>query len=130
MERELELVRDIFRRFNDGDREISADEWCDDVEISSQLAELRGTPYTGREGVEEYLSDVEDNFDEWRVNVRELRPVGERVLALGQVHLRGRGSGLALDLEFGWVFEFRDGMILRMAIMPDPEEAERQAGRQ
>jgi ketosteroid isomerase-like protein len=53
--------------------------------------------------------------------------VGERVLVLGEVHLRGKGSGLALDQEYGWVFEFRDGQISRMWIYPDPAEAEREA---
>jgi len=128
MEREVELVRDLMGRFNEGDREIRADEWCEDVEIISRLSELRGSPYTGRAGIEGWIADVEDNFGEWRASIHEVRPVGERVLVLGEVHLRGKGSGLALDQEYGWVFEFRDGRISRMGIYPDPAEAEREAG--
>jgi ketosteroid isomerase-like protein len=125
---EVDLVRAIFRRFNEGDREPREDEWHEDAELVSPIADLRGGPYRGYAGIREWQRDVSEHFEDWTTEMGEVRAVGERVLALGKIRMTGRGSGLEIEQDFGWVFDMRDGRIARLQIVPDTAEAERLAG--
>jgi hypothetical protein len=53
-------------------------------------------------------------WEEWRLEVGEVRPVGERVLARTMVTARGQGSSVELTADSGVVFEFQDGRIMRL----------------
>jgi ketosteroid isomerase-like protein len=124
---EVELVREIFRRFNEGDREPRDEEWHEGAELISPIAELRGGAYRGREGIHEWQRDVAEHFEDWKAQMGEIRAVGDRVLALGSIRMTGRGSGLEIEQDFGWVFDMREGRIARLRIIPDRDEAERLA---
>jgi ketosteroid isomerase-like protein len=51
-----------------------------------------------------------------------------RVLVLGDLHMRGRESGVELDQPLGWLLTFRDGKLLRYEVFADQGEARRAAG--
>jgi ketosteroid isomerase-like protein len=51
------------------------------------------------------------------------REHGDEVLVLGRMHLRGRGSGLDLDQETGWLVEVRDRKMTRFQSFLSHEEA-------
>ena len=51
-----------------------------------------------------------------------------RVMVLGTLHLRGRGSGAELDQPMGWLFTFREGRILRYEVFGGHEECRHAAG--
>jgi ketosteroid isomerase-like protein len=51
---------------------------------------------------------------------------GEWVLATGHTKLRGKGSGVEIRIEWGQVFRFRDGKIVRSSMYSDPAEARRE----
>jgi ketosteroid isomerase-like protein len=56
------------------------------------------------------------------------RDLGDRVLCLGRMEGRGRGSGVPVDAPLGAIFEFRDDKISRMRAYLDHDEALRAAG--
>lgn len=72
-----------------------------------------GEPFRGHAGIDEWLQRELDPWDEFRVEVIEIREVGDRVLARYQVTARGKGSTVELTADAGSVFEFRDGKIFR-----------------
>jgi ketosteroid isomerase-like protein len=84
--------------------------------------------YQGREGVGGYLRDVLDTWEELRVHPEEFRDLGDRVLMLGRMAGRGRGSGVPVDAPIGMVFECRGGKISRIRSFLDHREAMRAAG--
>ena len=99
-----------------------------DVEVFSTLFDLAGGSYRGREGIETLLGNIRDTFEEYPVVADEIRDLGDRVLMLGRVEGRGRGSGVQVDTPYGTVSDFRGGKISRIRTYLDHGETLRAAG--
>jgi limonene-1,2-epoxide hydrolase len=74
------------------------------------------------EGVEAFIADTEETFEKFEQHYQVLE-LGERVLVLGKLHLRARGSGIETDIPVGGVLEFRDGKIVRWEDFGSKEKA-------
>ena len=74
----------------------------------------------GRAGLRRYLREIDEQFDEWVMDIDDWRGTGDFVTALGQIHLHGRRSGIVLDQRVGILFEIRDGRLLRFETFLDP----------
>ena len=120
---ELDLVREAFEGWNEGVREVRVDWVHPDCELVTRFGSFRGQPYRGYAGVAEWIRDINENFEDWRLEADDFHEEGGRVAVLGRVHLRGRGSGVAFPQEMGWLFDFRDGRIVRMETFTDSKEA-------
>jgi ketosteroid isomerase-like protein len=107
-------VRGAFERWNRGDHSFDP-EWTDpEIEVQTAVAGLSGASYRGHEGLAQWIADMEEAFDEWRVDLGELEEVSPtRLLAIGTVHLRGRGSGVGVDQPCAWVLDHVDGVLTR-----------------
>jgi ketosteroid isomerase-like protein len=109
-----ELVRDAFERWNTGDRESLLELIDPDVEIRVATSQVSGgAPFRGHDGYREWHATMEDAFEVWEIHPKVFREYGDTVLVLGHMHLRGRGSGVELDQETGWVVDTRDGIMWR-----------------
>ena len=87
------------------------------------------TVFRGHEGVREYLRDLDEAFAEFQIaEISEIRDLGERVLAVGQLRGRGRDSGAEVESPVAYVVEFKNGRIIRMDDFFDPKEALEAAG--
>ena len=75
-----------------------------------------------------YFADVDSAWEEFRLIVDEYRDLGDRVLTLGRLEGRGRGSGAAVDTRQGAVADIRDGKISCVRSYLDHGEALRVAG--
>lgn len=82
-----------------------------DVEWIPARAATEGA-YRGHEGFEKFVADTQETFETFEPRF-ELRDLGERVVAWGTIHVRGRGTGVEMDVPVGGVFDFRDGRIVR-----------------
>jgi ketosteroid isomerase-like protein len=91
-------------------------------------ARVGGDVYRGREGIEAFLGEVDETWEEFRPLPDEYRDLGERVLALGRLRTRGRASGAPSESPWGAVYDFRDGRISRIRTFLDHGEAVRVAG--
>ena len=80
-----EQVRALFQRWNRGIVELPRDEAHPDIEVHSRLSKMRGRPYRGY-----------------------------RLLVVGHVRYRGRGSGASIDMPAAWIFDFQDGRCVRL----------------
>jgi ketosteroid isomerase-like protein len=84
--------------------------------------------YRGRDGIETYLGEVRNTWEELHVLGDEIRDLGDRVLVLGRVEGRGRGSGVQVDALVGFVLDFRGVKVSRVRAYLDQGEALRAAG--
>jgi len=82
----------------------------------------RTEPYRGREGMRQYLADVERVWEELRVTPSTVQQDGERLLVVGRVYVRSRELGIR-DLPAGWVWRLRDGRFVRGEVFADPDDA-------
>jgi ketosteroid isomerase-like protein len=68
----------------------------------------------GREGWRRVVETLEDSYESRHVDVERIIEDGDRVILLAMFHVRGRGSGMELGDEAGYVFTLRDGQGVRM----------------
>jgi ketosteroid isomerase-like protein len=95
----------------------------DVVEMVSAL-----TP-RGQERVATYLRGWLDSWDMYQPTVSALREIGDdTVVALVDLHARGRGSQFDLEEEIADVLTFRENRIARLRLHVTPEVALRDAG--
>ena len=104
-----QLVRDIYQRWNSGDREIHSDEVDPDAVVYSAMT---GDTFRGIEGVKRWMAEIDEQFDEWLLTIDEMRSVSsDRLLVLGAVRFRGRSSGAEFDQPMGWLVDFEADRI-------------------
>jgi ketosteroid isomerase-like protein len=95
-----------------------------EVEWHTFLAELREEGgYRGHDGVRQWLGDVNDAWEFLRVTVDDTLAVGASVLMVGRLRYRGKGSGVELESQTGWVARFRRGRLVYVRLFREPEEA-------
>jgi ketosteroid isomerase-like protein len=92
-------------------------------------ARVEGDVYRGREGIETFLGEVDETWEEFRPMPEEYRDLGDRVLGLGRLKTRGRASGVPSDSPWGGIYDIRDGKVSRIRTYLDHGEALRAAGR-
>jgi ketosteroid isomerase-like protein len=125
-EENIEFVRTSFERWNRGDREIPADEVDQSFELHSKML---GRVLRGREGLQTWFLEIDQQFEEWRLEIAEFREADHgRLLVLGQIHLRGTGSKVEFDQPMAWLLDFRSGKVIRMEMFTHRLEALEAAG--
>ena len=117
-------VRTLYARWNAGDRGHLEEFCAPTIVLESPFSSVAGEPYRGYAGMERWMRDCDEQFADWRVDLEDVREVGENVIAIGRVHGRGRASGIEVDVPFAQVAAFgNDGRITRARIYLDVGEA-------
>ena len=112
MDDDVQVVLGLFARWNSGDHSIDPELVDPEVEVYSALAQQS---FRGYDGGEAWIREIDEQFDDWRVEVDSTRPLGRgRFLLEGSIHGRGRQSGVDLDQPASWVVEVRAGRLLRL----------------
>jgi ketosteroid isomerase-like protein len=120
-----EIVGDAVSAYNRRDIAALKSRMAEDVDLQPPVSSLQGRAYRGHAGVEEWLRDVEESFDEATIEVEEVRELPSCVLVLAVFRVRGRESRLELKSELGLLCELTDGLISRWHGYFDHGEAER-----
>jgi ketosteroid isomerase-like protein len=103
----------------------AAVEWYD---AAPMLLGGEATVYRGQEGVRNLWRDLDDVFEERRVEYTEVRDLGDRVLATGRLHARGKRSGAEVESPYGIVCDFENGKAIRVRTFLDADETLEAAG--
>jgi serine phosphatase RsbU (regulator of sigma subunit)/ketosteroid isomerase-like protein len=121
----VDLVERLFDCFNRRDRaciESLCDQRMEFFPAVTAEAVGREAPYAGPAGLREYMDDVAEAWEELRIAPSELERHGDAVLVRGRVYARSRELGIR-DVPVAWIWELRDGRIVRGEVFPDPEQA-------
>jgi ketosteroid isomerase-like protein len=84
--------------------------------------------YRGHESARQGIRELEEAFTELRAEPVEFRDLGERVIAIGHLHGRGKESGIVTESPIVWSVDFEDGKVIRIREYLDPDEALEDAG--
>src|SRR3954470_10316580 len=117
--------------FNRGDIEAWLAGMDTDVEWHSALPILLtagGGVHRGHEGVRDMVRNLSDAFHELTVEYSEIRDLGDRLLAIGQLHTRGNLSGAVSETPYALVSDYKDGKMTRVRAYLDAQEAVEAAG--
>ena len=88
----------------------------------------RGEVYAGHDGVREILRGFYDVVDEIHVEYSEIRDLGDRVIGIGRIRMRGQASGAATESPFAGICDFKNGKAIRVRTYLDSAEALEAAG--
>src|SRR6187397_1429880 len=119
----VEIVRRLFEAWNVRDIEGLVGLSDPDCEWRPFRAQLEGMVYRGHEGIREFVRDMDEDWEAFRIDPAEFRRRDQRVAVIGHVRALGRGTGVEVDSVAGFVFELRAGRLARLVSHSDPAAA-------
>lgn len=114
--------------FNARDVDAFVDLVTPDFEWFPAMGAVEGEVFHGRDGIETYIGRLDEAWEDYHAIADEYRDLGDRVLFLGRMVGRGRGSGAPVDTPLGVFSDYRDGKVSRLRGYLDHGEALRAAG--
>ena len=125
----VEIVRKGFEAANRGDIEGALTYLDPDFELRSAIiGGAEGNVFRGHDGFRRWYAESMESFEELTTELTDYRDLGDRIVALGHIHARGRGSGLDVDSPTGWVFTVRRGKVVSAEGFLNPADALEAAG--
>lgn len=120
----VELVRQLWSAFERGGIEAVLEIADPDVEWEPYGG--GGVVYRGHEGLRGYMEGRAEQREEVDARLYSAFAKGESVVARGEIRIRGP-QGI-VTMQVGWLYEFRDGKLIRFRGFPTQESALRAAG--
>ena len=109
----VELFHRVNAAINRGDVEYVVRNSTEDVVIIAARSAVEG-PFVGHEGLRKFFADNAANFELFQPHYSDVRDLGnDRVLAIGTIHIRGRGGGVETDIPVAGIATSRDGKLSR-----------------
>ena len=130
-EENLELAREAIDTLNRRDLESFLETLDPDVEWHPGLAALlegEATVYRGREEVREMFQGYFEAFADLRFEISEIRDLGDRILAVGEMRGRGTESGVEIGSPWAYLIQVRNAKATHVRTYLDPKEALEAAG--
>jgi ketosteroid isomerase-like protein len=119
------IARDMYTAWNEGNVARMIDFWAEDGEW-----EWHDPPdfpdrrvLRGREEVEAHLRSLMEFIGGMEVQVEELLPIGDELVAVVEFTVEGAKSGIELDTPVVQVFRFEDGRVRRCRVFMDRDQA-------
>jgi ketosteroid isomerase-like protein len=123
----VEIVREAHERFTKTGQPIW--ERIDaDTEVFDHDIPDAQNPYCGVDGVKKWLSDFDEAWISYEMEVERLIDAGERVVSLFRIRAVGAGSGVHVERGDGMLWTFRNGKLARLDYFNDQAEALEAAG--
>ena len=119
----IEVVRRFVEAFNARDVDVLVSLSAEDSKWRPFRAQLEGIVYEGHEGVRQFLSDMDEDWETFRIEPLEFHDRHESVAVIGRVNARGRGSSVEIESIAGFVHELDQGRIRRVTSHSDVETA-------
>ena len=98
-----------------------------DVIFEPLRAPVSGT-YRGHEGIRRFITDTAESFDVFRFDRADIRDLGDRVLAIGTLHIRARQGRVETDVPTAGIATYRDGRLIHWKDFGDKGKALEAAG--
>lgn len=97
-------------------------------ELDLSVRVLNPEVYPGPGGFARFIGEIDELWEEMRLEPIEFIEHGDDVLVRMNVRLRGKGSGIPMDSEVTQVWTCRDGRVARMKLFTEHQEALRHVG--
>jgi ketosteroid isomerase-like protein len=67
-------------------------------------------------------------FDGWEIEAERYIDAGDKVVVFLNQRGTARASGAAVDMRFGQLWSFKEGLVVRVQLFANPDEALAAAG--
>jgi ketosteroid isomerase-like protein len=109
----VELFHRVTAALNRGDVEYAVRHSTEDVVLIAARSAVEGT-FVGHDGLRKFFADTATNFEVFQARYDDVRDLGEeRVLAIGTIHIRGRGAGVETDVPVAGIATYREEKLSR-----------------
>jgi ketosteroid isomerase-like protein len=127
-DRNMEAAEQLAGAVSRGDVDSLLSLAAEDVVWIAARSDVEGA-YHGHDGLRKFCADNAENFDTFQVHIHEVRDLSDdRVLAMGTIHIRGRGSGVETDIPVAGILTFEHGKLTRWEDFRDRRVALEAAG--
>ena len=112
----VEAVRRSLDAWDRGDFDGFVQDWHPESEFFSAFmvqgeGDMRA--FRGLQGMRQYWDEWHSLWD-LRVEVSETRDLGDTVLVVAGMKVRGKGSGVEIESPLAYVYEFDDGLFRKV----------------
>jgi ketosteroid isomerase-like protein len=122
-------VRRYIEEFNRRDFDCLVADADPDVELSEWPDAPGAQTYRGPDGVRQALDQWFDTWEWMRLEIEDIVEIdGDRVLFTLHQRVKGRGSGIEIEIKAFNVYSFRDGKVTRIQLFTEREPALEAAG--
>jgi ketosteroid isomerase-like protein len=116
----VDVVRDQFAATNEQDFPRAMSHYAEDVELFVDEGFLENGTFKGREAVGQWFANWLTTFEPgYRFDIEEARDLGDVVLLVAAHSGRGRTSGIEVRGRSGYLYEVRDGKVMRVELYRD-----------
>jgi ketosteroid isomerase-like protein len=109
----VEIARSIFAALNRGDRERAHAFAHPEVVLDATRNVFNPKTYVGIDGLRQWLADTDDVWEEMHTEQNEFIDAGDRVVVIGRLVGKGKGSGVEVERLNATVLTIRDGLLIR-----------------
>jgi ketosteroid isomerase-like protein len=108
----VEAFRQTAEAISQGAVEAALALVAEDAVVKAARSAVQGD-YLGHDGVRQFFADNAESFEVFQLNLHEVRDLGDKVLAIGTIRLRGREGGVETEVPMAGVAVFRSGKLSR-----------------
>ncbi|HEX4187851.1 MAG TPA: nuclear transport factor 2 family protein [Solirubrobacteraceae bacterium] len=123
MEDNVELVRSVIAAYFRGDQPAMFELVDPEVVVRQFPDQPDVRDYYGHAGVAEVMSEWIGTWEEWSIEIRSARAVGELVLVDAFQRGLGKGSGAPIEADVTFLFTVRHGKITRWRMFHSEQQA-------
>ena len=122
-QQDVEVVQEMYAAFNRGDAERALELLHPEPELHQNPEVVDAEAYIGLDAFLRGMSLFTEDWDEPRLEPKEVDKVGDCVLMRVRVSGRGKRSGVEMTTEFFHVWTLRDGKPWRCFVRSTRDEA-------
>jgi ketosteroid isomerase-like protein len=119
----VEVVKRQFNTWSAGDLDAWSEYWDPDAVVVAPRGWPDGGVNRGLDALRRQAQRLRDSWTEARIEIDEIRPAGDRVLARIRYVTKGAETGLPFETPMAAVFFLEDGRIKRAEYYWEMDEA-------
>src|SRR2546423_917454 len=109
----VEIARKVFAALNRGDREEALGLAHPNVVLDATRSVFNPKTYYGKDGIRQWLTDTNETWEGMHTEQNEFVDAGDRVVVIGRLVGKGKGSGVEVGSPNGTILLIRDGLVIR-----------------
>ena len=106
-------MRSVFAALNCGDRERAIELAHPEIVLDATRNVFNPKTYVGKDGLRQWLTDTDDVWEGMHTEQDEFIDAGDRVVVIGRLVGKGKGSGVEVGQPNATVLTIRDGLLIR-----------------
>jgi ketosteroid isomerase-like protein len=126
-EENVEIMRAVMNAFAREDLPGFLPLMDPEIHFEPHLAGVEGS-YAGHDGVRRFFGDAFEDMEILDAQYPDIRDLGDQVLVLGTLRLKGRESGVQVENPLAIVARVREGLITYLKDYADRDQALEAAG--